>query len=114
MADQSPHSDCTCATAFVRLMGHHGTACPRYAVEAPGTPYYYESLKRDAVAGKLFQGATIAWLVQRIEHLDAALDAAQAQLDRAQLLLVKSRDCLDLAIAETQQKPADEEGGTGG
>jgi hypothetical protein len=37
----------------------------------PGTPEYYESLVADAVAGKLFQGATIAWLVQHIKKLEA-------------------------------------------
>lgn len=73
MSDQPQHPDCTCNAHFVRLMGYHGTICPRYAVEAPGTPHYYASLKADARAGKLFQGGTIAWLVHRIEQLEAAL-----------------------------------------
>jgi hypothetical protein len=36
-----------------------------------GSPEYYESLIADAVAGKLFQGATIVWLVQRIKQFQA-------------------------------------------
>lgn len=79
MADQPQHPDCTCHANFVRLMGYHGKVCPRYAAEAPGTPHYYESLKRDAAAGKLFQGPTIAWLVQRIEELEAELQCERSK-----------------------------------
>ena len=46
---------------------------------------------------------------------DAQLAATKAQLDRARLMLIKARDGLDLAIAETAVSPGDgeQEGGVG-
>ena len=56
----------------------------------------------------------IACLAIGFEKCEAQLAATKAKLDRAQLLLVKARDALDLALAETQQRPGDEEGGANG
>jgi hypothetical protein len=62
-------------------MGYHGTVCPRFEAEAPGTPHYFASLKRDAVGGKLFQGGTIAWLVQHIEQQASELAALRHRFE---------------------------------
>jgi hypothetical protein len=91
------HPDCMCDGNDVRLLGYHGTACPRYAAEAPGTPHYFESLKRDAVAGKLFQGGTIAWLVQRIESLEAELAGTRLQVEARDQSIKELLSSLSLA-----------------
>lgn len=48
-----------------------------------------------------------------ITRLREQLATTKAQLDRAQLLLIKSRDALDLAIGEMQQRPESEEASDG-
>jgi hypothetical protein len=82
---------------------------PFITLDDPGGP-------RDMVLGAgcgtrampQYAGAHECCAKNTIARLRAALATTKAQLDRALLLLVKSRDCLDLAIGECQQREQDD------